>query len=71
MFVTRKTLARLQNGEGGVTLSVLASAFWVLGMDKELLNMAIPEQDAAGIFMERQAMPQRIRTSKAGSELDF
>ena len=71
MFVTRKTLSRLEKGEGGVALSVLASALWVLGMEDELLKIADPRQDTAGIFFEKQRLPKRIRTSSSAGKLDF
>ena len=31
MFVARKTLARLEKGDPGVSMAVFASALWVLG----------------------------------------
>lgn len=71
MFVTRKTLSRLEKGEGGVTMTVLGAALWVLGMDRQLLNIADPAQDAAGIFMETRRMSKRIRHRKSDDGLDF
>lgn len=70
MFVTRKTLARLEKGDPGVSLTVLSSALWVLGLDDDLKNIAIPEQDSVGIFHERKKLPQRIHSPKR-DELDF
>ncbi|MEE4359653.1 MAG: helix-turn-helix transcriptional regulator [Desulfococcaceae bacterium] len=71
MFVIRKTLSRLENGEPGVSLSVFALALWVLGLEKELVGIAAPEQDKVGIFMERQRLPKRIRKKTAPDDLDF
>jgi len=71
MFVTRKTLSRLENGDPGVSLAVLASALWVLGFEKDLLEIAHPEKDPVGIYRERQRLPQRVRPSKARDDLDF
>lgn len=71
MFVTRKTLARVEAGEPGVTLAVLASALWVLGLDRDLLEMAVPERDKAGIFREQQQLPQRVRNATKPAKLDF
>jgi hypothetical protein len=39
-----KSLSRLENGEPGVSLAVFSLALWVLGLDKDLLNIATPEQ---------------------------
>jgi transcriptional regulator with XRE-family HTH domain len=71
MYVTRKTLSRLEKGETGVTLAVLAAALWVLGLEKELEKVALPESDAVGIFRERQRLPKRVRISKPADDLDF
>lgn len=71
MFVTRKTLSRLEKGDPGVSLAVLASALWVLGLDKDLLEVAVPERDRVGIFRERQRLPKRVRPPKPVDDLDF
>jgi transcriptional regulator with XRE-family HTH domain len=71
MFVSRKTLSRLEKGDTGVSLAVFASALWVLGLDKDLMKIARPEQDSVGIFRERQRMPKRIRASGTSDDLDF
>jgi len=71
MFVNRKTLYRLEKGDPGISLSVFASALWALGLDKDLLKIALPEQDHVGIFNERKRLPKRVRASKRSDELDF
>lgn len=71
MFVSRKTLSRLENGDPGVSLAVLSSALWVLGLEKDLLELAHPERDVIGIFRERQRLPKRIRSSVHSDEPDF
>ena len=71
MFVSRKTLARLEKGDSGVSLGVFTSALWVLGLDKELMSVALPESDDVGIFYERKRLPKRVRAAKSSDELDF
>jgi len=71
MFVTRKTLSRLENGDPGVSLAVLTSALWVLGLEKELSEIAVPEKDKVGLYREQQRLPKRIRPQKNLDELDF
>jgi DNA-binding XRE family transcriptional regulator len=71
MFVTRKTLARLENGNPGVSLAVFASALWVLGLEKDLHEIAVPEHDKVGIYRERQRLPERVRSSGSKDDLDF
>jgi transcriptional regulator with XRE-family HTH domain len=71
MFVNRKTLSRLEAGDPGVSLGVLASALWVLGMEKSLLDLAPPDKDAVGIHKEMQRLPRRVRPDKPSDDLDF
>jgi transcriptional regulator with XRE-family HTH domain len=71
MFVNRKTLARLEKGDSGVSLAVFVSALWVLGLDKDIRDVALPELDQVGIFHERKRLPERIRVSKNARDLDF
>ena len=71
MFITRKTLSRIEKGEGSVSLSVFAQALWVLGMDDQLLTLADPAKDSAGLFLERQRLPKRVRKSMLNDRLDF
>ena len=71
MFVTRKTLSRLEKGEPGVSQGVLASALWVLGLDSELQALADPERDVVGLRREQLRNPQRVRRAKRDDALDF
>lgn len=71
MFVSRKTLFRLENGDPGISLGIFASALWALGLDKDLSNIADPEQDKIGIFQERRNLPQRIRKQTEKKKLNF
>jgi transcriptional regulator with XRE-family HTH domain len=71
MFVTRKTLSRLEQGEPGVSLSILASALWVLGLERGLQEIADPDRDVVGVRRERQRAPQRVRRTKREDALDF
>jgi len=71
MYITRKTLARLEKGETGVSLAVLASALWVLGLDDNLKNIADPARDTVGLFHERKKLPKRAGTRRQNTELDF
>lgn len=71
MFVTRKTLARLENGDPGVSLVVLVAALWVLGLEKDLLHIAALDKDQVGLYRERQRLPERVRPPKSEDELNF
>jgi len=71
MFVTRKTLSRLESGEEGVSLAVLASALWVLGLEGDLQHLADPASDLVGLHRERQRSPKRARRAEPDDALDF
>ena len=71
MFVARKTLYRLEKGDPGVSIGILASALWVLGLEKDLLQIADPERDKIGIYRERQHLPKRVRTPSHEDDLGF
>ena len=71
MSVNRATLARLEKGEPGVSLSVLAQALWVLNLQDDMDALASPDSDEVGIFQEKQRLPTRIRKRNDSSELDF
>jgi transcriptional regulator with XRE-family HTH domain len=71
MFVTRKTLARLENGDPGVSLAVFASALWVLGFEKDLDEVAALEHDKVGLHREQQRLPKRVRAKESRDDLDF
>jgi len=71
MFITRKTLSRLESGDPGVSIGVLASALWVLGFEKDLLEIACPEKDTVGIHRELQRLPSRVRPkTPSGVDMD-
>ena len=72
MFVTRKTLKRLEDGEPTVGLGVLASALMVLGLEKDLEKLAAPETDDVGNVLDREkhAQTRRVRQKKS-VDMDF
>ena len=71
MFITRKTLARLEKGDPGVSMAIFTSALWVLGLENDLADIADPGQDKVGIFHEQKKLPKRARASKQEDDLDF
>lgn len=72
MFVTRKTLNRLESGDPGVSLGIVASALLTLGLENDLNHLADPETDRTGNLLDKQshAQKQRIRSSPK-VDLDF
>lgn len=56
MGVSVPTLLRLEAGEPGVSLGVLATALWLVGRDAALATLATPKEDRGALEMDvRQA----------------
>lgn len=65
-FISRKTLAKVESGDPGVSLGVFASVLFVLGMTDRLAGLVEPSEDALGQALSEESLPKRIRTPKAG-----
>ena len=72
MFVTRKTLNRLESGDPGVSLGILAAALLTLGLENDLGYLAKPENDLTANIIDKQSYDnkKRIRPSRK-IDLDF
>ena len=72
MFVDEKTLRRLEKGDPGVSLGVLATALFCLNMEGDLDKLASQETDKVGNMLDRQRYEdvQRVRETK-DKKLDF
>jgi transcriptional regulator with XRE-family HTH domain len=71
MLVSLQTLQRLEAGEPGVGLSVLASALFVLGLFGRLEHLVAPDSDVVGKTEELSRLPRRAHAPQADPELDF
>lgn len=60
--VSDKTLAKLERGDGGVRLETFAMALLALGMLDRMVEIADPALDAIGIGLDREKLPERIRS---------
>jgi len=69
MMVSLDTVQRLERGDAGVSLGVVATALWALGLIERLTVVASPDQDTVGKGEEFKRLPKRVRAPK--SELDF
>jgi transcriptional regulator with XRE-family HTH domain len=52
MGVSVPTLQRLEAGDPGVGIGIVATALWLLSRDGELAKLAAPEHDQGAIEME-------------------
>lgn len=68
--VERRTIARLEEGTPGVGLGTFLTALWVLGLWETVKDVAAPEADKTGVFLEKQRQPKHVHRQKE-KELDF
>jgi len=66
-FITRKTLARVEQGDPGVSMGIYASVLFVLGMADRIGGLVDSSTDRLGLQLEDEQLPQRIRPRKARS----
>jgi len=72
MMVSLDTVQRLERGDAGVGLGVVATALWALGLIDRLAALASPDHDTVGKGEELRRLPQRARAPRAAkSDLDF
>jgi transcriptional regulator with XRE-family HTH domain len=65
-FLNRKTLAKIEKGDPGVSMGAYASLLFVLGMTDRLADIADARFDRVGLELEEERLPKRIRSSKTG-----
>lgn len=70
MLVNRETVRRLERGDPAVSLSVLASALFVLGLTGRLEKLLGPESDATGLSADLQHLPRNAHAPR-NDDLDF
>jgi hypothetical protein len=69
MGVSVPTLQRLEAGDPGVGVGIVATALWLIQRDGELANLAAPEHDQGAIDMHvREAVALGRSRAKASSE---
>src|SRR5438309_170066 len=72
MMVSLDTVQRLERGDAGVSLGVVATALWALGLIERLTVVASPDQDTVGKAEEFGRLPKRARVPPAPKrDLDF
>lgn len=67
LMVSRPTLVKLERGDPTVSLGIVATACFVLGLLDRLSDLADASQDSLGLDMESEHLPKRIRTRKGSS----
>lgn len=62
--VSRTTLNKVEKGDPGVSLGIYATVLFVLGLADRIGDLADARNDAVGLELEEENLPQRIRRSK-------
>ena len=69
MGVSVPTLQRLEAGDPGVGIGIVATALWLIQRDSELGNLAAPEHDRGAIEMDvREAVALGRARARAAAE---
>lgn len=58
---SRTTLYKIERGDPGVSIGLIASVLFVLGLDKRLSDLADVHHDEQGLTLETSRLPQRVR----------
>src|SRR6266478_422349 len=59
--ISRTTLVKVEKGDPGVALGIYATVLFVMGMVERLADLADQKNDAVGLQLEVELLPQRIR----------
>src|SRR3990167_7199502 len=62
--ISRTTLVKIEKGDPGVALGIYATVLFVMGMVERLAELADPKNDAVGLQLEEEHLPQRIRGAR-------
>ena len=60
-FVSKNTLLNIEKGDPGVAMGLYATVLFVMGMVERLADIANLKEDAVGLQLEEEQLPQRIR----------
>lgn len=59
--ISRTTLHKLEKGEPGVSIGIVATVLFALGMSDRLAELADIRHDERGLALDEERLPQRIR----------
>lgn len=63
-FITRKTLARVERGDPGVSIGIYATVIFVLGMADRLGDLVDSASDRLGRVLEDERLPRRVHPQR-------
>lgn len=62
--ISRMTLNKLEKGEPGVSIGIVATVLFVLGLHERLGEIADIRHDEQGLALEEERLPKRIRRKR-------
>jgi DNA-binding XRE family transcriptional regulator len=62
--ISRTTLIKIEKGDAGVAMELYATVLFVLGLVDRLADLADAKNDSAGLQLEEENLPQRIRGAR-------
>ena len=72
MMVNLKTVQRMEKGDPAVGIGIVATALWVLGLQRRLGDLVAPESDSVALQEDIKNLPRDFRRStKRTDKFDF
>lgn len=62
--ISRVTLSKIEKGDPSVAIKFYASVLQMLGLLKNLEEVAAAKNDGVGVIIEEENLPQRIRLKR-------
>ena len=62
--ISRTTLVKIEKGDPGVAMGSYATVLFVTGMAQGLADLADARNDRAGLQLEEERLPKRIRIGR-------
>ena len=63
-MISRTTLVKVETGDPGVSIGILATVLFVLGMSDRLNDVADASHDRMGLDLESEKLPKRISSAR-------
>lgn len=71
VFVTRQTVAKMEQGDPTVSLGSYITYAYVLGMEEEFRFLFAPERDRIGLALDRSRLSSSRKRDPNQPDLDF
>lgn len=62
--ISRAALVKIEKGDSRVAMGLYATILFVMGLSERLADIADPKNDPAGLQLEGEHLPQRIRGAR-------